>query len=211
MRSPPFPRFGQATRLLAVSALAMCLPAHALYKVVGPDGKVTYTDRAPGPSDGRITSLGATGNVVSEPLALPFELRQVAARYPVTLYAFADCAPCDSARALLRQRGIPYVEKLVLTEEDVAALQRLTGTREGPTLMVGQKPLPGLSVETWNAYLDSAGYPRESRLPAGYQHPAATALTERSEPARIAPAAPRAPVAPPAAETTPATPTGIRF
>ncbi len=211
MRSPALPRFGKAARLLAVSALAMCLPAHALYKVVGPDGKVTYTDRVPGPSEGRVTPLGASGTAVSEPVDLPFELRQVATRYPVTLYAFADCTPCGSARALLRQRGVPYVEKLVLTEQDAAALQRLTGTREGPTLMIGQQPLLGFSAETWNAYLDSAGYPRESRLPAGYQYPAATTLTEPIEPSRAAPAAPRAPVAPAASEQPPATPSGIRF
>lgn len=214
MRSPTFIRFGQAARLLSLSALAMCLPAHALYKVVGPDGKVTYTDRVPGSSDGKVTPLSADGNAVntvSEPLALPFELRQATTRYPVTLYTFADCTPCDNARALLRQRGIPYVEKLVLTEQDAAALQRLTGTREGPTLMIGQKPLPGLSAESWNAYLDSAGYPRENRLPPGYQYPAATTLTERSEPARAAPVAPPVPVAPPAAETAPATTPGIRF
>jgi len=211
MRSPTLTRFRQAACLLAVSALATCLPAHALYKVVGPDGKVTYTDRVPGPSDGRITPLGSSGNAIAEPQELPFELRQVAARYPVTLYAFADCSPCDSGRALLRQRGIPYTEKLVLTEEDAVALQRLTGTREGPTLMIGQKPLPGFSAETWGAYLDSAGYPRDSRLPAGYQHPAATALTERAAPARPAPAEPRAPAAAPAALATPATAPGIRF
>ncbi len=212
MRSPTFIRLGQAARLLSLSVLAMCLPAQALYKVVGPDGKVTYTDRVPGPSDGRATTLGASGNTASEPIAaLPLELRQVASRYPVTLYAFADCSPCDSARALLRQRGIPYVEKLVLNEEDLAALQRLTGRRDGPTLMIGQKPLPGFSGTTWQAYLDSAGYPRESRLPAGYQYPAATPLTERSEPVPAAPAVPRAPAAPPAAETTPPTTPGIRF
>jgi glutaredoxin len=211
MRSPTSPTFGQAARLLALSALAMCLPAHAVYKVVGPDGKVTYSDRVPGPSDGRITPLGASSSTVSEPLALPFELRQVVTRYPVTLYAFADCTPCDSARALLRQRGVPYAEKLVLTEQDAAALQRLTGSREGPTLMIGEKPLPGFSAETWNAYLDSAGYPRESRLPAGFEYPAATPLTQRSEPARAAPPAPRAPAAPPATEPPPPAPSGIRF
>ena len=40
----------------------------------------------------------------------------------------------------------------------------------------GQQPLRGLSAESWNAYLDSAGYPRESRLPVGYQFPTATTL-----------------------------------
>jgi hypothetical protein len=91
-------------------------------------------------------------------------------------------------------------------------LQRLTGARDAPVLMIGQQPLRGLSTETWNAYLDSAGYPRDSRLPAGYQHAAATPLTERREPARTAPppssAAPRVqPERPEVASPTPA----IRF
>jgi len=202
-----------ATMLVGLAALLLCLPAHGLYKVVGPDGKVTYTDRMPSPADGKVTPLNAAGNgVATDPAALPLELRQVALRYPVTLYVIADCAPCDGARALLRQRGIPHAERLVLTEEDVDALQRLTGTRDTPTLMIGQQPLRGLSVETWNAYLDSAGYPRESRLPAAYQHPPATALTERREPPpRPAPAPVRPQAEPPVPEATLPTTQGIRF
>ena len=201
--------------LLALFALWLSLPAQALYKVVGADGKVTYTDRIPAPADGKVTPLSGKGNNVTDPTTLPFELRQVTARYPVTLYTIADCPPCDSARALLRQRGIPYSERLVVTEEDAETLQRLTGSRDAPTLTIGQQPLRGLAAESWNAYLDSAGYPRESRLPAGYPFSAATPLTERREPTRAAAAnaaPPRAQAEPPApeAEAAPATP-GIRF
>jgi len=99
--------------LLALPLLLLCaLPCHALYKVVGPDGKVTYTDRMPSVNDGKVTPLNATGNAVAD-TALPLELRQAVSRYPVTLYVIANCAPCDSARALLRQRGVPHAEKLV--------------------------------------------------------------------------------------------------
>ncbi len=214
MSSHRFHRTSPAAFLLALSAGLLCFPAHALYKVVGPDGKVTYTDRIPSPADGKVTPLNAAGNTVAAPEALPFELRQVTLRYPVTLYSIADCAPCDSARALLRQRGIPHAERLILTEEDAEALQRLTGTRDAPTLMIGQQPLRGFSADTWNAYFDSAGYPRESRLPAGYQFPTATALTERREPARSASAASAAARAQPEAaapEAAAATKPGIRF
>lgn len=181
-------RFRPAALLLGLAALGASMPALALYKVVGPDGKVTYTDRIPGPGDGKVTPLTPKGNSTVETAALPLELRQVAQRYPVTLFVVADCAPCDSGRALLRQRGIPHAEKLVLTEEDADALQRLTGTRDAPTLMIGQQALRGLSTENWNAYLDAAGYPKESRLPAGYQFADPTTLTQRREPPR--PAAP---------------------
>ena len=189
--------------LLALVAAAVVLPAQALYKVVGPDGKVTYTDRAPGTSDGKVTPLTATGSTVTaSPSELPIELRQVAARYPVTLYVVADCAPCDSARTLLRQRGVPYAERIIVTEEDAEAVQRLTGTRDVPTMTIGSQHLRGFSPETWNSYLDSAGYPRESRLPAGYVFAAAKPVTQRAEPPR-----PAAPAPTPA----PASPAGIRF
>ena len=57
----------------------------------------------------------AGGQGGSGTASLPFELRQVAARYPVTFYSGADCAPCGSARVFLNARGIPFTEKTVST------------------------------------------------------------------------------------------------
>jgi glutaredoxin len=189
--------------VLALAVVAVWLPAHALYKVVGPDGKVTYTDRAPGTSEGKVTPLTSTGSAVTaSPSELPIELRQVSNRYPVTVYVVADCAPCDSARTLLRQRGVPFAERIIVTEEDAEAVQRLTGTRDVPTMTIGSQHLRGFSPETWSSYLDSAGYPRESRLPPGYEFAAAKPVTQRAEPPRPAPPAPT---------PAPASPTGIRF
>src|SRR5687768_3075196 len=101
-----------------LTALLVCLPAQALYKVVGPDGKVTYTDTPP-PSTGgsKVTKLGASNNVVPE-VAMPLDLRQALQRYPVTLYTMKVCDPCDSARQALKQRGIPFAEKQVLSNDD---------------------------------------------------------------------------------------------
>ena len=89
----------------------------------------------------------------------------------------------------------------MLGPEDSEALQRLSGALDAPTLTIGAQVLRGLAPEVWGQYLDSAGYPRESRLPQGYQYPAATPVTERREAAPRPAAAPRA--AAPAAETTP--------
>jgi len=191
-------RMTTSIRLLVHAALlaAALVPAasHALYKVVGPDGKVTYTDRPPATAGGeKITSLSGSGSSVVD-TQLPLELRQAAARYPVTLYTTADCAPCETARRILRQRGIPYAEKLLLNNDDGEALLRLSAGREVPTLTIGVQALRGLSSDVWNSYLDLAGYPRESRLPASYQYPAATPLTERRE---VSEAAPRKPAPPP--------------
>lgn len=203
-----------AARLLALALVAatVSLPAQALYKVVGPDGKITYTDRPPSASEGKVMPLTATGNAApANPNELPPELRQVAARYPATLYVVAECTPCDSARALLRQRGIPFAERIVSSDEDIEAVQRLIGTRDVPSLTLGTQVLRGFSAETWTAYLDTAGYPRESRLPPGYTYAAATPVTQRAEPAPPVARPPQAPAAPPRTPASPAPPAGIRF
>ena len=94
--------------------------------------------------------------------------------------------------------------------EDSEALQRLSGGRDAPTLAIGSQMMRGLAPEVWGSYLDAAGYPRESRLPASYQYAAATPIVERREAAAPKPAAaasrPDAPTAAP-----PASPTGIKF
>ena len=187
-------------RLLAAALLlAPALPAMALYKVVQPDGSITYTDRPPAPGSGRIITLGR--NAAPAPgtaeVLMPTELRQAAQRYPVTLYTAPDCTPCDSGRRLLQQRGVPYRERVVTSEEDAAALERTVGGRTVPALTIGAQPLRGLSETDWHAFLDVAGYPRESRLPRGWQLPPPAPLVER------VPARPAAQEPPPAAVPEP--------
>ncbi len=184
---------GRAAAVLACSLVAVA-PATAMYKVVQPDGSVTYTDRPPLSGNARVTPLGrdaasVAGAAASSEGALPFALRQAMQRYPVTLYTSADCAPCASGRQLLQQRGVPFTERLILTVDDAAALERLVGGRTVPALTIGNQPLRGLAQADWTAYLDAAGYPRESVLPRNWPQAAATALVER----RPAPAAPATP------------------
>ena len=202
---------------IAAAALALGLggvAAQAQYKVVGPDGKVTYSDRPPASGQpGKVSRLGARGAETDDAAAapLPAELRTVAARYPVTLYTARDCGDCDEGRSLLLQRGIPYTERTVEPGEDAAALQRLTGAAEVPTLAIGAQVLRGLNRGAWAQYLDLAGYPASSRLPAGWRPPAPAPLAER-KPAALQ----RSAVVPPIVETTPPAPaesagSGFRF
>jgi glutaredoxin len=194
--------------------VAAALPAFAQYKVVGPDGKVSYTDRAPVPGAGTVTAMGGKREALVSETPLPAELRPVVARYPVTLYVPAsNCTPCDGARQLLRQRGIPHREKLLASQEDGAALQRLTGSRDVPALTIGAQALVGLSPDTWTSYLDLAGYPKTSLLPADYRYPAATPMTEPRDITSTEPAArPQPPVAAtPAPVNEPTSTPQIRF
>ena len=199
----------------AVAALALLLAplAQAQYKVIGADGKVTYTDREPTAAEGRVTSLGARASAPAAEPELPLELRQVNSRYPVTLYTITGaCEPCVSGRLLLRQRGIPFNERQIVTAEDSEALERLSGGRDAPTLTIGTQTLRGLAGDVWHSYLDAAGYPKESRLPTSYQYRPAEPIVARRD---LAPARPALPsdAPPPASPTRPVAPpaSGIRF
>lgn len=196
--------------------------AQGVYRIVGPDGKVTFSDRPPTeaaaqpPRSVTQTTPGAGG---SGSAALPYELRQVAGRFPVTLYTGDDCAPCNSARALLNARGIPFTERTVSTNEDLTALQRLSGGTSLPFGTIGGQQLSGFSDSEWTQYLDAAGYPKQSQLPKNYRQPAPTPLVamKAAEPtAEAAPAAPQAAPSPRAPAPvndgpTPSNPAGIRF
>ena len=43
---------------LTLALVSFALPGLAQYKVIGTDGKVTYTDREPSASEGRVVPLG---------------------------------------------------------------------------------------------------------------------------------------------------------
>ena len=213
------------TKLIAACALfagaTTVINAQSVYRIVGPDGKVTFSDKPPAEPKAKTTSAaGAAGNttagsrVVSSPL--PFELRQVAQKYPVTLYTGENCGPCQSARSMLTTRGVPFVEKTVTTAEDSQALQRLSGENSLPFATIGGQQLKGFSDAEWTQFLNASGYPATSVLPPTYRQPAATPLVV----AAAAPAAPAATAASnPARAATPATPpapaaanpSGIRF
>ena len=207
-------------RRIALCAAGLALsgagaPAFGQYKVVNPDGSITYTDRPPIAANVRITPMGRPGSraPAGAEAALPVDLRAPAQRNPVTLYTSNECTPCDTGRRLLQTRGVPYTERRIVTEDDAAALDRLVGGRTVPALTIGAQPLRGLSEADWSAYLDAAGYPRENKLPRGWQPPVVTPLVERATPTTTPTAAaprPAAPAAPSPEEAAPR-PGRIRF
>lgn len=207
--------------VLAVALLgAWGAQAQTVFRIVGADGRVTFSDKPPVTADQNVTATGRGGRPVEVAnTSLPFELRQVTARYPVTLYTSAGCAPCSSGRALLTGRGIPFTERTVTTTEDTEALARLSGEAALPFLTIGGQKIKGFSDAEWVQFLDAAGYPSSSRLPANYRNPPASPLVavQRQEPpAQPAATAAATPETTPAAPVTPvnnaaSNPAGIRF
>lgn len=174
-------KLAPALLLLLCSAAALAQP---VYRNVGPDGRVTFSDQ-PQPS-ARASVVGSTGaNAAPE---LPAALRQPAGRHPVTLFSGRDCPPCDDGRALLRERGIPFAEKTIQTPADAAALTRLGADMRLPLLTVGARRLVGFFGPEWSAALDAAGYPATSVLPRHYPAPQAQPLAP--EPPAAAASAP---------------------
>lgn len=203
--------------LIGLGVLAAPLMAQGVYRIVGPDGRVTFSDQPPVEANARPAGAASGAAGAGGGAQLPFELRQVAARYPVTLYTSEGCAPCNSGRNLLNARGIPYAEKTVSTPQDSEALKRLNGDASLPLLTIGNQQVKGYSDSEWSQYLDAAGYPKQSQLPSGYRRPAATAMVSvqpaESAASRTATAPARTPSAPPAIPVAPpvTNPAGIRF
>ena len=104
--------------------------AWGAYKVVGPDGRVTYTDRPPVGEGAQ--ALGKPKAGVSA-VALPYELQQVVNRHPVTLYTTRECSACATGRQLLQSRGVPYTEKTVDTPDDIRAFSAQENSTQLPT------------------------------------------------------------------------------
>lgn len=206
-----------ALTALAVLAGGLFSPlshAQQVYRIVGPDGKVTFSDQPPPAATARVSTANTGPGGGGASASLPFELRQVANKYPVTLYTGEGCVPCGAARNMLTNRGIPFSERTVTSNDDIQALQRLSGDPSLPFVTIGSQQLKGFSDSEWTQFLNAAGYPQQSVLPASYRRPAPTPLVAVAPPPSAAaagrPSAATTPAAPPI-EAPADNPGGIKF
>jgi glutaredoxin len=203
---------------MVAGSLALPLQAQQIYRIVGPDGKVTFSDRAPPPSvsNAKVSEANTSAGGSAVSAGLPYELRQVALKYPVVLYTTDNCGPCGAGRSMLTGRGIPFSERTITTAEDNDALKRLSGEASLPFLTIGSQQLKGFSDAEWTQFLNVAGYPKSSVLPASYRAPAPAPLVAiKAAPASEGTQAKDGRTAPAARPVQPAetrdNPAGIRF
>jgi glutaredoxin len=200
--------------MLGIAAFSSGVFAQQLYRIVGSDGRVTFSDQPPPPSANAKVTTGRGGSFAetSGNPSLPFELRSVVQRFPVTLYTGKDCVPCGAGRNMLSNRGIPFVERTVESAEDLEALKRLSGDASLPLATVGGQQMKGFSDSEWTQFLDAAGYPKTSQVPPNYRNPAPSPLVARAVAAPVAPTASApAPAQVVAPTPQPSNPAGIRF
>lgn len=148
---------------IAITAFALaCTPAGAqkLYKWVDKDGRVSYHDQPPPSESGYRVEEKAVRfgeKVVDDGSAGP------AARSPVVLYSAPKCASCDTARAYLQKRRVPFTEKNVEGDRKLQEeLIKQAGGLAVPTITVGAKIMRGYLESLLEGELDAAGYPRDA-------------------------------------------------
>ena len=86
-----------ASLLTALCGLAALSPARAqTYRIVGPDGKITYSDRKPTDPQVRTRALGQTvTSPLFPPTSTPFDLRPAATVPPAARPVAGDAPPVD--------------------------------------------------------------------------------------------------------------------
>jgi glutaredoxin len=167
-------------RIVLLTALLMAASAQAgeLYRWVDSAGKVHYGDAPP-------PAVEADEKKFSGPAesdtGLSYATRRVMKSFPVTLYVADNCTDiCERARELLKQRGIPFDEKKLVTQEEIDAFKAASGGDSVPALGVGRTIVNGFEAGRWHGELDIAGYPklvpyRPRQVPVPKAPPAETA------------------------------------
>lgn len=182
--------------LLSICLAVVPLGAQAgkLYRWVDAQGRVEYGDTPPADAT-QVTPIKSSADVVPGEY-LPYETRRAQQNFPVTLYVAKACStPCDEARNLLNERGIPFSEKTIITQEELDAFKALTGFDSAPTLAVGKIFLQGFQAKQWHRELDGAGYPKAAPYRAP-RPPAAASQTAPASPESPAESAAKAASAP---------------
>ena len=157
-----------------LAAASMPLAAAQLYQWKDAQGRMQYSDQPPPPSVRNAQQKAFKGSVIE--VGESYSARTAREKYPVTLYASACGVPCDEARQLLNERGIPFSNKdPQASPEALAELKKLTGRSSVPVLVVGSDKVDGFETGQWQEMLDRAGYPKSAppgRKPAPAAAPA---------------------------------------
>ena len=148
-----------------VLAVVTATQAETLYKVVGADGKITYTDRPP--ADGKTTAL-QFADAPSSPLpalVLKYQAelrktmqgrlaegRMIDSTGAVTLFGAPWCGYCKRAKSYLQTKGIRYREHDIDTVEGGRAFIEAGGQKSVPLLVADGKRLLGFTEGAYDGF-----------------------------------------------------------
>ncbi|HUX31233.1 MAG TPA: glutaredoxin family protein [Thiobacillus sp.] len=152
---------GTLLTAVCLTIASASLAAAQLYQWKDAQGRTVYSDQPPPPSIHNAQQKSFKGNVIE--IGDSYALKTAREKFPITLYASACGAPCDQARQLLTERGVPFSNKDPQANPSAQAeLQKLTGRSSVPVLVVGSDKIDGFETGQWQAMLDRAGYPKSA-------------------------------------------------
>lgn len=137
--------------------------ADTLYKSVGPDGKITYSDKPP--ISGNVQKKLTFKNLPSTklPASAASKLAQAGNKKTtdnprliageVTLFTASWCGYCKQAKAYLASQGINYREVDIETENGMVEFSQAGGNGSVPLLIAGKESVLGFSSEAYDAIL----------------------------------------------------------
>ena len=147
-----------AASLLAIAAAS----AQTVYKSVGPDGKIVYSDHAP--TTGRLEKTMKFELASSAlPASAASYMEQFRKTHPggappapagkgITLYSAVWCGYCKQAKAWLGAHGVAYNNIDIDAPGGLAALAQASGGGTGvPVLVVDGKTTGGFSSSAYDA------------------------------------------------------------
>lgn len=138
-----------ALLLLMLAAFGQGAQAQ-IYKVVGPDGKVSYSDKEPQAEKAeklKIQTYSGTPSVSS----LDASVKRV------TLFSAQWCGHCRAAKAYFNKNKIAFDEWD--TDKSYYAQRKMKefGTKSVPVILVGNQKMIGFSPESFEAMRGKAG------------------------------------------------------
>ena len=155
--------------LIVIVFAVTALHAETLYKVIGADGKITYTDQPP--ADRKSTTALRFADAPSTPLpesVLKYqaalqksmqgrlaEAKKIDAIGSPTLFSATWCGYCTQAKAYMQLKGIRYREVDIDTPDGGRAYFEAGGQRGVPLLMADGRRIQGFSAGAYDNFFAS--------------------------------------------------------
>lgn len=141
----------QGAALIFLTLAVFGLEAQAeIYKIIGPDGKVSYSDKEPQSEKAeklKIQTYSGTPSVSS--LNTAFKR--------VTLFSAQWCGACRKAKAYMASHKIAFDEWDIDTSSYAQAKMKEFGAKSIPVILVGDQKMIGFTPEKFEAMRNKAG------------------------------------------------------
>ncbi|HYE35101.1 glutaredoxin domain-containing protein [Methylocaldum sp.] len=126
-----------------------------VYKVTGPDGKVTYTDsNAEGGANTKVEVVKIDSYTGSAEVS---SVEDSPALRKVTIFTTEWCGVCRKAKAYMASHGVAYDELDIEKSRSAKTKFDQLGGRAVPVILVGKEKMIGFSPSKFEAMLGDAG------------------------------------------------------